>query len=154
MAELSVVQSIVDVAARNYTGGLFNRHVNWLGRAFWRAWFDADRVGLEPARRDYLEYRFGSIISVSGRNYGLGGIPYYIFIGCQKDVCLSLADQDGKEVIEKLDAEYTESPYLSPANRDKESLKAAVQNIPEIRSKAYESAIINLSAKLPLPSSF
>ncbi len=48
------VQSIVDVQTRNYTGGVVNRHVNWLGRVFWRAWFDTDRVGLEAARRDYL----------------------------------------------------------------------------------------------------
>ncbi|KAF5016477.1 hypothetical protein F66182_11829, partial [Fusarium sp. NRRL 66182] len=57
------VQNIVDVSCRNYTGGVFNRHVNWLGRAFWRAWFDFDRVNLDAARRDYLEYKFGTIIS-------------------------------------------------------------------------------------------
>jgi betaine lipid synthase len=52
------VQSIVDLSFRNYTGGVINRHVNWFGRLFWRAWFDVDRVGLEAGRRDYLEYRF------------------------------------------------------------------------------------------------
>ena len=57
-----IVQSIVDVSARNYIGGAFNRHVNWLGRMFWRAWFDLDRVSLDAARRDYLEYRFGTVI--------------------------------------------------------------------------------------------
>ena len=46
----TLVQSIVDVSTRNYTGGAFNRHVNWLGRVFWRAWFDCDRVSLEGAR--------------------------------------------------------------------------------------------------------
>ncbi|PGH16626.1 hypothetical protein AJ80_05128 [Polytolypa hystricis UAMH7299] len=148
------VQSIVDVAGRNYTGGAFNRHVNWLGRAFWRAWFDADRVGLEPARRDYLEYRFGTILSASDRNYLLGGIPYYIFVGCQKDICTKLASLDSKEAVEKLDAAFTESPYLSPANHQRELSKAVEKSIPEIRSKAYESAIINLSSNLPLPSSF
>ena len=71
------VQSIVDLNGRNYTGGSFNRHVNWLGRVFWRAWFDIDRVGLEGARRDYLEYRFGTLKTVDERNYLLGGIPYY-----------------------------------------------------------------------------
>lgn len=45
------VQSIVETAGRNYVGGSFNRHVNWLSRVFWRAWFDCDRVGLEGARR-------------------------------------------------------------------------------------------------------
>ena len=71
------VQSIVELSGRNYTGGSFNRHVTWLGRIFWRAWFDLDRVGLEGARRDYLEYRFGTLKSADERNLLLGGIPYY-----------------------------------------------------------------------------
>ena len=50
MTNQTSVQSIVDVSARNYTGGAFHRHVNWLGRAFWRAWFEFDRVCLEGAR--------------------------------------------------------------------------------------------------------
>ena len=45
------VQSIVETAGRNYIGGSFNRHVNWLSRVIWRSWFDCDRVGLEGARR-------------------------------------------------------------------------------------------------------
>ncbi|EFW13768.1 hypothetical protein D8B26_003703 [Coccidioides posadasii str. Silveira] len=142
------VQSIVDLSARNYTGGSFNRHVNWLGRVFWRAWFDVDRVGLEPARRDYLEYRFGTVISSSERNYLLGGIPYYIFIGCHKQ------STENPEALAKLDAAYTESPYLSPTRHRKELSKAVEQSVPGIRSKAYEAAIVNLSSNLPLPSSF
>lgn len=67
------VQSIVDVSSRNYIGGTFNRHVNWVGRMFWRTWFDADRVNLDGGRRDYLEYRFGTVLSISERNYLLGG---------------------------------------------------------------------------------
>ncbi|KAL2872364.1 class I SAM-dependent methyltransferase [Aspergillus lucknowensis] len=145
------VQSIVDVSSRNYIGGAFNRHVNWLGRAFWRAWFEADRVNLDAARRDYLEYRFGTVISASERNYLLGGIPYYIFIGCQKDIS---RDQASRDALEKLDASFTESPYLSPANHRKNMDKAVVKSTQEIHSKAYESAVINLSANLPLPSAF
>ena len=77
------VQSIVEINGRNYTGGSFNRHVTWLGRVFWRAWFDIDRVSLEGARRDYLDYRFGTLKSVDERNYLLGGIPYYTYYsGC------------------------------------------------------------------------
>ena len=147
----SAVQSIVDVSSRNYTGGVFNRHVNWLGRAFWRAWFEADRVNLEAARRDYLEYRFGTVISASERNYLLGGIPYYIFIGCQKDVA---SDASGREAIRKLNASFTESPYISPANHRREMEKAVAESAQEIYSKAYESAVVNLSANIPLPSSF
>jgi betaine lipid synthase len=145
------VQSIVDVSCRNYTGGAFNRHVNWLGRVFWRAWFDFDRVSLEAARRDYLEYKFGTVISASERNYALGGIPYYIFVGCPKEIASTPSSQ---AAIEKLDASFTESPYLLPANHQMEMEKAVEKSTTEIRSKAYESAVINLSANLPLPSSF
>ncbi|KAJ5640869.1 hypothetical protein N7528_000494 [Penicillium herquei] len=144
------VQNIVDVSSRNYTGGAFNRHVNWLGRVFWRTWFDFDRVNLEAARRDYLEYKFGTVVSASDRNYLLGGIPYYIFVGCPKEI----ASTPSQDTIEKLDASFTESPYLSPANHQLEREQAAEQSAREVRSKAYESAIINLSANLPLPSSF
>ena len=45
------VQSNVETMGRNYLGGCLQRHVNWIGRTFWRAWFDLDRVGLEGARR-------------------------------------------------------------------------------------------------------
>ncbi|EER40214.1 conserved hypothetical protein [Histoplasma capsulatum H143] len=148
------VQSIVDLASRNYTGGVFNRHVNWVGRAFWRAWFDADRVALDGARRDYLEYRFGTVISASARNYLLGGIPYYIFIGCQKEIYGNQPNPSSKEIVEKLDAAYTESPYLAPANHRKDVSMALEKQVAEIRSKAYESAVINLTTNLPLPSSF
>ncbi len=103
------VQSIVELSGRNYTGGCFNRHVRWIGRVFWRAWFDLDRVGLEGARRDYLEYRFGTLKSVDERNYLLGGIPYYSksgpqhgfyktlliyqsFSGCPTQYCVSKRD--------------------------------------------------------------
>ena len=150
-SDMQKVQSIVDVSSRNYIGGVFNRHVNWLGRAFWRAWFEADRVNLEAARRDYLEYRFGTVISASERNYLLGGIPYYIFIGRQKEIAPSLSSHDA---IEKLDASFTESPYLSPVNHRQEMEKAVERSAREIRSKAYECAVINLSSNLPLPSSF
>ncbi|KAJ6172363.1 hypothetical protein N7470_001430 [Penicillium chermesinum] len=145
------VQNIVDVSCRNYIGGAFNRHVNWLGRIFWRAWFDFDRVNLEAARRDYLEYKFGTVISASDRNYLLGGIPFYIFIGCPKEIESTPSSRD---TIEKLDATFTESPYLSPMNHKLERQQAVEQSTREVRSKAYESAVINLSANLPLPSSF
>ena len=48
------VQSVVETSGRNYTGGSLQRHVNWIGRSFWRAWFDLDRVGLEGAKRVQL----------------------------------------------------------------------------------------------------
>ena len=151
------VQSIVDVASRNYTGGVFNRHVNWLGRIFWRAWFEADRVGLEAARRDYLEYRYGTILSLDERNYLLGGIPYYTWVGCQKDpgVSMSRVPNDPREVVRRLDAAATESPYLAPVEQlTPTSTTSVLTFVPEVKSKAYDSAIVNLTSNLPLPAFF
>ncbi|MCJ1472725.1 hypothetical protein MMC13_001374 [Lambiella insularis] len=140
------VQSAVETVGRNYIGGSVQRHVNWLSRSFWRAWFDLDRVGLEGAKRDYLEYRFGTLKSVDERNYILGGIciPYYIFLG----KLISSTTREG-DLVESLDAACTESPYLSPRQH-----RLDADNATKTRSKAYQSAVVNLSAKLPLPSAF
>lgn len=151
------VQSIVETSGRNYIGGSFNRHVNWLGRVFWRAWFDTDRVGLEGARRDYLEYRFGTLKTVDERNYLLGGIPYYIFLGTQRNLASHNAGGPGSthDLIERLDSSCTESPYLSPRQHRLDMFNAVEEAVPaEIRSKAYQCATLNLSADLPLPSNF
>lgn len=40
-------------------------------RWFWTWWFSWDHVDLHPARRDYLEHRFGTIKCVNGRNHFL-----------------------------------------------------------------------------------
>ena len=149
------VQSIVDLSCRNYTGGVINRHVNWFGRLFWRAWFDVDRVGLEAGRRDYLEYRFGTVLSADSRNVLLGSIPYYVWIGSPKRPSTSSSSNYPHEIVERLDAAATESPYLSPMNHTT-ALSRTVEKAtpPELRSKAYDAAIVNLSANLPLPSFF
>jgi betaine lipid synthase len=150
------VQSNVDLTCRNYTGGLANRHVNWFGRLFWRAWFDVDRVGLEAGRRDYLEYRFGTVLTTNSRNTLLGSIPYYVWVGCQKRPASSLnSPKFPHEIVHRLDAAATESPYLSPINHTS-ALSRTVDNStpPELRSKAFNAAIVNLSANLPLPSFF
>lgn len=146
------VQSIVDLSFRNYTGGALTRHVNWFGRLFWRAWFDVDRVGLEAGRRDYLEYRFGTVLSADSRNYLLGAIPYYVWIGCQKKP--SSSPNYAGEIVERLDASVTESPYLYPINHTNSLSRDIERTVPELRSKAFDAAIINLSANLPLPSFF
>ncbi|KAI1392669.1 uncharacterized protein F4822DRAFT_137295 [Hypoxylon trugodes] len=145
------VQSQVDVSFRNYTGGLVNRHVNFFGRTFWRAWFDIDRVALEPGRRDYLEYSFGTVLNVNKRNYVLGAIPYYIWLGTHKRPSSSSLPH---EIVEKVDALATESPYLHPANHSDALSRAVERAAPEIRSKAFDAAILNLSSNLPLPSFF
>lgn len=149
------VQSQVDLNFRNYTGGALSRHVNWFGRLFWRAWFDVDRVGLEAGRRDYLEYRFGTVLGANSRNYPLGGIPYYCWIGCQKKPTSSAMSPGYQhDIVERLDAAVTESPYLYPINHTKALSRNVEQTIPEVRSKAFDAAVINLSSNLPLPSFF
>ncbi|KAI0975343.1 hypothetical protein F4678DRAFT_323759 [Xylaria arbuscula] len=142
------VQSKVDVSFRNYTGGLIDRHVNFLGRTFWRAWFDIDRVALEPGRRDYLEYRFGTVLNANTRNYVLGAIPYYIWLGAPKQ------PHPSSFTLEKVDALLTESPYLSPVNHSNLVSQEIEKGALEIRSKAFDAAIVNLSSNLPLPSFF
>lgn len=169
------VQSKADFSFRNYTGGLINRHISFFGRTFWRSWFELDRVSLDAGRRDYLEYRFGTVLSVNSRNYSLGSIPYYIWLGCHKKPfhVTSLPH----EVVERIDAMVTESPYLQgnqmssrstngrsfsnagsrpmPPPSPATTLSRAVQRTaPEIRSKAFQTAIANLSANLPLPAFF
>ena len=71
-------------------------------------------------------------------------IPYYIFIGCP------VSSTNLRKDLERLDADYTESPYFSP----RQLLEKERRLSSELRSKAYTSAIVNLSAKLPLPSTF
>ncbi|KAF8446920.1 3-amino-3-carboxypropyl transferase [Terfezia claveryi] len=144
------VQSKTNFASRTYTGGLQNRHVNWFSRLFWRTWFEFDRVNLDEGRRDYLEYRFGTVLSIDERNRILGGIPYYIWVGCTKTSTTA-------SHLEQLDASFTNSPYLSPANFQKpfSSLtSAAALQEQQLRSKGFEAAILNLSTNLPLPASF
>ena len=104
--------------------------------------------------QDYLEYRFGTLKSVDERNYILGlgiCIPYYIFLGVAKEIPLCKNKGADAKYLESLDAASTESPYLSPRHHQLD-VSTPVANA--MRSKAYQSAIINLSSNLPLPSTF
>ncbi|KAF2178880.1 hypothetical protein K469DRAFT_802382 [Zopfia rhizophila CBS 207.26] len=139
------VQNQVDYQSRNYIGGVIDRHCVWASRVFWRTWFEIDRVNLEPARRDYLEYRFGTVLSINARNNFFGvKLPYYVWVGCSKDSGASAAK------LAEIDAAATESPYLSALDLQSGPIPTDV----EIRSKAYESAIVNLQSSLPLPATW
>ncbi|CDK25193.1 unnamed protein product [Kuraishia capsulata CBS 1993] len=129
------VQSEVTAIGRvNTVGGTYNRHVPWILRSFWRIWFEFDRVFLDPARRDYLEYRFGTLKSLNCYNHSLGKIPYYIWLGCDRDKTPAL--------LHRINALATESPYLAPSEETK--------LIP--KSKGYEAAVSNRQKHLPYPS--
>ncbi|KAK0662856.1 hypothetical protein DIS24_g1550 [Lasiodiplodia hormozganensis] len=142
------VQSKVDFQSRNYVGGAIDRHCMWLSRVFWRTWFEIDRVNLEPARRDYLEYKFGTILNVNARNHFLGvRIPYYVWIGCSKES----GSSHGK--LAEIDAAATESPFLSALDLQARTSGRRDSGM-ELHSKAYESAVVNLAASLPLPASW
>lgn len=139
------VQSQVDYRNRNYTGGIIDRHCSFWSRTFWRSWFDVDRVSLEGARRDYLEYRFGTRLSINARNHILGvRIPYYIWVGCSKN------NSSMQEKIDRVDAAVTESPFIAALDLHAQTTLKRSESF-EARSKAYESAVINLAGKLPLP---
>ncbi|KAI8342548.1 hypothetical protein BC941DRAFT_459195 [Chlamydoabsidia padenii] len=70
------------------TSSHHNRQCNWLTRYFWQMWFDLDHIQLGPGRRDYLEYKFGTLKSLNRRNHFivpyLIQIPYYVWLGCAK----------------------------------------------------------------------
>lgn len=135
------VQSNVNVTGRaNCVGGLINRHTPWVFRSFWRLWFEADRVFLEPARRDYLEYRFGTLKSLNCYNTTLGKIPYYIWLGCDKDKSHAL--------LHRINALATESPYLAPQNA------ISLQGDEQKTSKGHEAAMSNQNKNLPYPSMY
>jgi betaine lipid synthase len=102
-------------------------------------------VNLDGARRDYLEYRFGTKLTVNARNHFFGvQIPYYVWIGCSKG-SPSMENQ-----LNEMDAAATESPFIAALDLQSRVSLTRTDSY-EARSKAYECAIVNLSAKLPLP---
>jgi betaine lipid synthase len=146
------VQNKVEFAGRNYTGGSIDRHCMWISRVFWRTWFELDRVNLDSARRDYIEYKFGTILSTNRRCHLLGfRIPYYIFIGCTRTA------SNPMEKLAAVDAAVTESPFIAALDIHAKSLiprKTRRSSSAERRSKAYDTAVVNLAASLPLPSAY
>ncbi|KAM0721080.1 hypothetical protein Q7P37_003366 [Cladosporium fusiforme] len=145
------VQNQVEFQSRNYIGGAINRHCMWISRVFWRTWFELDRVNLDSARRDYIEYKFGTILSTNRRCRLMGfRIPYYIFVGCARDTSSSM------QQLAALDAVVTESPFISALDVHSKSIaqprRKSSQS--ERHSKAYESAVVNLAASLPLPAAY
>lgn len=146
------VQNKIEFAGRNYTGGSIDRHCMWISRVFWRTWFELDRVNLESARRDYIEYKFGTILSTNRRCHLLGfRIPYYIFVGCTRTRINPLRQ------LATMDAAVTESPFIKALDIHAQNLtprRARRSSSLEGRSKAYDTAVVNLAASLPLPAAY
>lgn len=124
----------------NTVGGLVNRNLSWINRNFWRIWFEADKVFLDSSRRNYLEYKFGTVKSINSFNRKLGKIPYYIWIGCHKS--------KNEHLVNRINCLNTESPYLGPLN----SSNVELSNVPI--SKGHEALISNISKNLPYPSMY
>ncbi len=145
------VQNQIEFQSRNYIGGAIDRHCMWVSRVFWRTWFELDRVNLESARRDYIEYKFGTILSTNRRCrlFGLR-IPFYIFVGCTRSTANSIHQ------LEAVDAAVTESPFISALDLHAQTLNPKVRrsSSTERRSKAYDTAVINLASSLPLPAAY
>lgn len=146
------VQNQIEFQGRNYIGGAIDRHCMWISRVFWRTWFELDRVNLESARRDYIEYKFGTILSTNQRCHLLGlRIPYYIFVGCTRNTSVNMNQ------LAQLDAAVTESPFISALDVHAQAVnpkKIRRSSSTERRSKAFDTAIVNLSSSLPLPAAY
>lgn len=130
------VQNTDEIAGRNYTAGFYKRHLSYLSRNFWRTWFDMDRICLESTRRDYLEYRFGSILNLNCWKYEPRVVPYYLWIGCPKTASSTIDE------MKRLNASQTSLVIAEPT----ENL-----DVTQVHSKAYKIATMNLAADLPLP---
>lgn len=130
------VQRTDEIADRNYTAGLYKRHLSWLSRNLWRSWFDMRDLYLDSARRDYLEYLFGSVLNISCWKYEKWFVPFYIWIGCPKSAASTIDD------IKRLNASQTGLVTAESA----ENL-----DLTQVHSKAYKAATTNLAADLPLP---
>lgn len=76
-------------------------------------------------------------------------IPYYVWLGCSKE------SGSVQRKLMQLNAAATESPYLAALDSHTTAIRRAQDDTAlEIRSKAYESAIVNLNASLPLPAAW
>lgn len=130
------VQNANEISSRNYTAGSYKRHLSYFRRNFWRTWFDMDRISLESTRRDYLEYKFGSIFNINCWKYEPRVVPYYLWIGCPKTAASTIDD------IQRLNASQT-SFLIAESAED--------LDVTQVHSEAYKAATINLAAGLPLP---
>lgn len=143
------VQSNDTVVGRvNTIGGLVNRNIPWVLRNFWRIWFEADRVFLDSARRNYLEYKFGTLKSLNSYNNTLGRIPYYVWVGCDK--------ARSQLLLHRINCLATESPYLAPSEETLEAEYAVTDLLSApgqgAISKGHEAAVTNFKKSLPFPS--
>ncbi|KAI8924832.1 hypothetical protein BC831DRAFT_463375 [Entophlyctis helioformis] len=85
------------------------RQLGWFMRWFWAIWFDQDNVYLSPGRREYLEHKFKTIKALSGLNNFVKPfvkIPYYVWVGGQKDATMPTfaLDAAAEEAVTRAEA--------------------------------------------------
>lgn len=143
--DFGIQSSDTSMGRVNTVGGIVNRNIPWILRNFWRIWFEADKVFLDSSRRNYLEYKFGTIKSLNAYNNKLGKIPYYTWIGCHKSKSSS--------VLHRINCLATESPYLAPSDQTQDTEYSLDTNSGYYYpiSKGHEAALSNFAKKLPFP---
>lgn len=96
-------------------GGTVMRQCHWLNSWFWRQWFSLDHIELHPARRDYLEHKFGTIKCFNGRNHFivpyLVRIPYYIWLGVSRE-------RDTTQAVQAFEVEAGNNVAVPPSFPD------------------------------------
>jgi betaine lipid synthase len=108
-----------------WIGGDTRRQCGWLSRWFWSMWFSLDHIELHPARRDYLEHKFGTIKCFNGRNNFIVPfivrIPYYIWLGVSRErdtlkAIQAFEVESGNRVV--VPPSFPELAYLHAGNED------------------------------------
>ncbi|AET41506.1 class I SAM-dependent methyltransferase Ecym_8221 [Eremothecium cymbalariae DBVPG len=135
--DFGVQSSPTSTGRVNTLGGMLNRNVPWIYRTFWRVWFEFDKVFLDPSRREYLEYKFGTVKSLNLCNKSLGRIPYYIWLGVDK--------HKDSRLQRRFNSYEISSPYLAPIGSADSYTSVALPN----------SVLLENNTKgLPFPSLF
>lgn len=57
-----------DAGIKERAIGTQSKRVSWMAKWFWECWFELDNVHLHASRRDYLEYKMGTIKTYNARN--------------------------------------------------------------------------------------
>ena len=98
------------------------RQLGWLMRWFWSVWFDVDNIYLHPCRRDYLEHSFKTVKSLNCKNPFVRPfvkIPYYVWLGAQKDGLMPPFMLDA-ETNEAKENEVAETGSVASSNEEED----------------------------------
>ena len=84
-------------------------------------WFDLDNIYLHPSRRDYLEHCFKTVKSLNCKNNfirPLVKIPYYVWVGAQKEGNMPIFELDQKSSIEDSESAMSADESAMSAEED------------------------------------